>query len=177
MRRELREDQQLFTPGNGSPFLKSPKSSNSYRTIALSSIVVDVLAAQVAAFGLGEHELIFHTEGRPVGRSMASKYIRTAISARDGSALAQWARGGGSPDTKPASLAGHAWQDLRHHHASSLLSEVVNPSKVAERLGHDLKTLLATYAHVMPKDDDRVRSIVDETLGVSAEDWVRTEAS
>jgi hypothetical protein len=29
----------------------------------------------------------------------------------------------------------------------------------------------------MPKDDDRVRSIVDPTLGGSAEDWLRTEAS
>lgn len=41
---------------------------------------------------------------------------------------------------------------------------------------HDLKTLLTTYAHVMPKDDDRVRSIVDATLAGSAEDWLRTEA-
>lgn len=48
----------------------------------------------------------------------------------------------------------------------------VNPSKVAERLGHDLETLLATYAHVMPRDDDKVRSIVDATLGGSAEDWL-----
>ena len=74
-------------------------------------------------------------------------------------------------------MAGHTWHDIRHHHASSLLSEGVNPSKVAERLGHDLKTLLETYAHVMPKDDDRVRGIVDATLGGSAEDWLRTEAS
>jgi hypothetical protein len=47
---------------------------------------------------------------------------------------------------------------------------------VAECLGHDLKTLLATYAHVLPKDDDRVRAIVDATLGGSAEDWLRTKA-
>jgi len=66
------------------------------------------------------------------------------------------------------------WHDLRHHHASVLLAEGVNPSKVAERLGHDLKTLLATYAHVLPRDDDRVRDIVDATLRGSAEDWLRT---
>lgn len=35
----------------------------------------------------------------------------------------------------------------------------------------------ATYAHVMPRDNDRVRSIVDATLGGSAEDRLRTEAS
>jgi len=52
----------------------------------------------------------------------------------------------------------------------------VNPAKVAERLGHDLKTLPATYSHVMPRDDERVRSIVDESLAGSAEDWLRTEA-
>jgi integrase len=177
MRRELRVDQQLFTPGSGGPFLKSPKSRNSYRTIALSEVVVEVLAAHVAAFGTGEHGLLFHTDGRPVGRSMASKYIRTSIAAADGSALAEWARAGGAPDTKPVPLAGHAWHDIRHHHASSLLSEGVNPSKVGERLGHDLKTLLATYAHVMPKDDDRVRSIVDATLGGTAEYWLSTRAS
>jgi len=37
-------------------------------------------------------------------------------------------------------------------------------------------TLLATCAHVMPKDDDRARAIVDATLGGSAEDWLRTQA-
>ena len=64
------------------------------------------------------------------------------------------------------------WHDLRHHHATALLSEGINPAKVAERLGHDLKTLLQTYAHVMPKDDDRVRAVVDAALGGTAEDWL-----
>lgn len=50
------------------------------------------------------------------------------------------------------------------------------PALVAERLGHDVKTLLTTSAHVIPDDDRRVRAIVDESLGVSAEDWLRTEA-
>jgi hypothetical protein len=46
---------------------------------------------------------------------------------------------------------------------------------VAGRLGHDLKTLLRTYAHVIRQDEDRVRAIVDVTLGGDAEDWLRTE--
>jgi hypothetical protein len=45
---------------------------------------------------------------------------------------------------------------------------------VAERLGPDIKTLMRTYAHVIRSDEDRVRSIVDESLGASAEDWLRT---
>jgi hypothetical protein len=29
----------------------------------------------------------------------------------------------------------------------------------------------------MPRDDDRVRSVVDAMLGGAAEDWLRTEAA
>jgi site-specific recombinase XerD len=78
--------------------------------------------------------------------------------------------------TRRAGLEGRTWHDLRHHHASVLLSEGVSPALVAERLGHDVATLLKTYAHVIRMDDDRVRNIVDATLGGSAEDWLRTEA-
>ena len=56
-----------------------------------------------------------------------------------------------------------------------LLSKGVSPALVAERLGHDLKTLLRTYAHVIRQDEDRVRAIVDVTLGGDAEDRLRTE--
>lgn len=156
MRRELRVDRQLWTPASGRPFLKAPKSANSYRTVALSTLVVDTLAAHLRAFGPGEDGLVFHITGRPVVRAMASKYIRTAA--------------------RSAGLEGHAWHDLRHHHASVLLSAGVSPALVAERLGHDVKTLLSTYAHVIRNDDERVRAIIDATLGVSAEDWLRTEA-
>jgi hypothetical protein len=41
---------------------------------------------------------------------------------------------------------------------------------VAERLGHTLNELLRTYAHVIRSDEHRVRTIVDERLGGSAED-------
>ena len=38
---------------------------------------------------------------------------------------------------------------------------------MAERLGHDVKTLLTTYSHVIRDDDDRVRAIVDAELANS----------
>lgn len=57
-----------------------------------------------------------------------------------------------------ADLTGRTWHDLRHHHASVLLSNGVSPALVAERLGHDVGTLLKTYAHVIRNDDDRVRA-------------------
>jgi integrase len=156
LRRELRVDQQLWTPSRGTPFLKPPKSANSYRTIALSQRTVETLSEQVRRFGEGEERIVFHIDSRPVSRSMASKYMRLA--------------------TKAAKLDGTTWHDLRHYHASMLLSEGVSPALVAERLGDDIKTLLETYAHVIRADDDRVRSIVDATLGDSAEDLLRTDS-
>lgn len=70
---------------------------------------------------------------------------------------------------------GPGGHDLPHHHASVLLSKGVSPALVAERLAHDLNTLLRTYAHVIRQDEDRVRAIVDGALGGDAEDWLRTE--
>ena len=51
----------------------------------------------------------------------------------------------------------------------------ISPALVAERLGHDIKTLLGTYTHVIRSDEDRVRAVVDDTFGQTAEDWLRTE--
>jgi hypothetical protein len=34
--------------------------------------------------------------------------------------------------------------------------------------------LIRTYAHVIRSNEDRVRAIVDDSLGASAEDWLRT---
>jgi integrase len=158
MRRELRVDRQLWTPATGPPVLAPPKSKNSYRTVALSQLVLDGLAAHLATFSTGVDGLMFHVAGRPVVRAMVGKYVRDAVS-----------------DVRPV-LDGRTWHHLRHYHASSLLSAGVSPALVAERLGHDVATLLKTYAHVIRKDEDRVRTIVDHSLGGSAEDFLRTEA-
>ena len=48
----------------------------------------------------------------------------------------------------------------------------MSPALVAERLGHDVKTLLSTYAHVIRADEDRVRKLVDDALGGTAEEWL-----
>jgi hypothetical protein len=45
-----------------------------------------------------------------------------------------------------------------------VLSEGVSPTLEAERLGHDVATLLEIYAHVIRKDEDRVREIVDRAF-------------
>ena len=117
--------------------------------------MLEALSAHLAAFGPGRDGVVFHTmRGTPVSRVLGGDYIRSAV--------------------KRAALEGITWHSLRHYHASTLLSAGVSPALVAERLGHDIQTLMRTYAHVNRGDDDRVRAVVDETLGGSAEDFLRT---
>jgi integrase len=170
LRRELRVDQQLWTPRKGPAVLAPPKTQNSYRTIAISPVVADGLSAHLAAFGARADGLVFHTPpGGMVVRALASSYARRAgLASGLGKLVEVEGRG-------RQRYVGPGWHDLRHHHASVLLSKGVSPALVAERLGHDLKTLLRTYAHVIRQDEDRVRAIVDVTLGGDAEDWLRTE--
>jgi integrase len=134
----------------------APKSAKGYRAIALSDLMAKALAAHLAAFSTGQDGLVFHADGRPIDRKMPSAAMPAA--------------------TKMAGLAGVAWHALRHHHASVLLSAGVSPALVAERLGHDLRTLLRTYRHVIRSDEERVQAIVGDALGGSAADRLRTDA-
>jgi site-specific recombinase XerD len=118
--------------------------------------VVEALAAHVATYGAGREGLVFHLDnGNPADRRRLSRMMQAATSSAGVVAT---------------------WHDLRHHHASTLLSAGVSPALVTERLGHDLETLLDTDAHVIRSDEDRVRAIVDRTLTLRAEDQLRTEA-
>ncbi|MEO5840618.1 MAG: tyrosine-type recombinase/integrase [Acidimicrobiales bacterium] len=114
--------------------------------------MLETLSAHIATHGLGNDGLLFHLAGKPVERSNPAKRFQDIARQADVKAT---------------------WHDLRHHHASVLLSAGVSPALVAERLGHDIGTLLSTYAHVIRSDEDRVRNIVDSSLG-AAEDWLRT---
>jgi integrase len=157
LHRRLRVDRQLITPDRGECHLGPLKTATSYRTVTLNQVVLDALSAHIRTYGTGEWGLLFHSGERRVSRHMATNY---AIQASAGTARA---------DAR--------WHALRHHHASTLLSAGLNPAVVAERIGDTLQVLMATYAHVMPNDDERVREVLDGALGLSAEDWLRTEGS
>lgn len=52
------------------------------------------------------------------------------------------------------------FHDIRHTHASILISEGGDIVKVSARLGHSSPTItLANYAHLMPNQDDEVADI------------------
>jgi integrase len=155
LRRELRVDRQLATPPNGPAHFVPPKSRRSYRTIALSTVVVDALAAHLATYCPGRDGLLFHHGGEPIRRQRLGDVMRSTAKAAEVDA---------------------SWHDFRHAHASVLLSAGISPALVADRLGHSLIELLRTYAHVIRSDEDRVRAIVDAGLQ-PAEDQMRTAAA
>lgn len=155
LRKTLRVDRQLFTPERGSPYLKTVKADgNSYRTIDLRPVTIDALAAHLAQFGPGDEGVIFtNTLGHWNNRSVASRQMREAA--------------------KRAGIDA-AWHDLRHHHASLLLSEKVSAVAVAERIGDSLATLNRVYAHVMPTDKTAIAEAIDKAMGDAAWDWAGT---
>jgi integrase len=59
---------------------------------------------------------------------------------------------------------------LRHTAASAWLSAGVSVASVAAWLGDTPATVLATYAHLMPDDDDRGRKAMDQFFTASARD-------
>ena len=65
----------------------------------------------------------------------------------------------------PAGVPSARYHDCRHTYASTLLSGGVSVAAAAEYLGHTPAVLLKTYAHLMPADHDRARSVVEATFG------------
>jgi hypothetical protein len=60
---------------------------------------------------------------------------------------------------------GGSTHDLRHHCASVLISSGVSIKSVQRYLGHkNASETLDTYGHLMPGDDDRLRSAIDVAL-------------
>jgi integrase len=55
---------------------------------------------------------------------------------------------------------------LRHHYATVLLTDGLNPKAVADYLGHaDPGFTLRVYGHVLPASEDRARAAIDKALG------------
>jgi integrase len=71
-----------------------------------------------------------------------------------------------SRDSCPGLWEGIRFHDLRHTHASELLSAGTPVKTVSKRLGHANATVtMNVYAHLMSGDDERVAKLVQKTLG------------
>jgi integrase len=149
LRRSVRVDRQLVTL-TGSVRLGPPKTNASVRTVPLPHVVVNELAAHLAAFPAESPDgLVFTSDdGSPVAR--------TAFASR------VW-----PPAARAARLrAGTGFHALRHFYASLLIRHGESVKVVQSRLGHaSAEETLNTYAHLWPDSEDLTRAAVDSILG------------
>lgn len=156
LRREVTVDRQLVTMPKQPARLGPPKTEASVRTVPLPQVVVDALAAHLAAYPPGPDGLVFTVGGEPVTRQAFGHIWR--------------------PAAKVAKLpAGTGLHALRHYYASLLIRYGESVKTVQARLGHATAAeTLDTYSHLWPDSDDRTRDAIDSVLGAPA-DSLRTE--
>ena len=142
-------DRQLLTRLNRVTEFGPLKTRASYRTIPLPGTVVDALNGHLAARDIGDDDLIFTLEGRPITRQAFGHVWR--------------------PVAKVAGLnqaTGPGMHALRHYYASLLIRYGESVKTVQVRLGHaSASETLDTYSHLWPDSDDRTREAIDSVLG------------
>ena len=156
LRRQVRIDRQLISPSGPGPVRFGPtKTPSSNRVIPLPDSVGEALAVHLERFGTGPDGLVFTSAtGAALRRSTWGKAYKSAATAVG---------------------VDSSTHDLRHHCASVLISSGVSIKSVQRFLGHKNATeTFDTYGHLMPGDDDRLRSAIDVALrgnvrGVRAE--------
>jgi integrase len=138
LRRTARVERQRVQDGRITP----PKTPKSVRTVPLGQVVLEELAAHMAAYPPVDGYLFADELGRPLTYRQWKR---------------AWAAG------VPGELTTH---DLRHFFASALIAGGASVKQVQTVLGHSSAVItLRVYAHLWPGDDDRTRSIIDATLG------------
>lgn len=152
LRRSVRVEQQLVLLPKRPPYLAPPKTAASHRAVPLPDVVLEAVAAHLAAYpavdapGIGP--LVFTDDrGRPIRRNRMAELWRRA------------ARSVGLAD-------GSGFHELRHFYASLLIRHGESVKVVQSRLGHATASeTLDTYGHLWPDSDDRTRQAVDKVLG------------
>lgn len=155
LERAVTVDRQLVTVPGQAPTFGPPKTQASNRIIPLPQVVVDALAAHLAAYPSAPDGLVFTIAGKPITRSTFGHKWRSAV---DTAGL-------------PSGTGFHA---LRHYYASLLIRHGESVKTVQARLGHaSAVETLDTYSHLWPDSDDRTRDAIDSVLGSTA-DALRT---
>ena len=143
--RTIRVDQQLVYVSGSRPVLGPPKTNESIRTVPLPEFAAVQLAALLVERPADPGALIFTAErGGPLLRTTVHSKWRRLL-----------AKTGIDPDTH--------FHHLRHHYASVLIDGGESVKVVQERLGHaSAEETLRTYAHLMPTNEQRTRSVVED---------------
>lgn len=138
LRRVIRVERQVQPTGVG-PL----KNRAAYRAIPVGSVVIEALAAHLAAYPAGQSDFIFRTtSGEPLHR---------------GTFKQPW-----SDARRAAGLPAVGMHECRHFFASALIRAGLSVKVVSERLGHSNAAMtLNVYSHLWPDDEDRTRQAID----------------
>jgi integrase len=150
----LEVSQQLLpTPGGAS--FGPPKSAGSRRTVALDPETVEalrrhrdgqLLERDLAGDAYDDHDLVFADElGAPINPERPSEWFVR--------------------HRKAAGIPGGSLHVLRHTAATLALTSGVPVHIVAARLGDNPKTVLGTYAHLLPSSDEIAAERVAALIG------------
>lgn len=128
----------------GPPRLVAPKTKKSIRRVPIPAVLVDGLAAHLAAYPTDAEGFVFRNlNGNPVRRNHFGELWRRAV------------EDAGLP-------AGVRFHDLRHTYASLLIAAGESVTVVSKRLGHaSAVETLETYAHMWPDSDGRTVDVLD----------------
>jgi integrase len=152
LRKTLRVEQQVNIDGGPLVLTTRLKTKTSRRSVPLPQLVVDALAAHIAAYPVTHPDgLIFTTTyGNPIRRT-------------------SWVEAVWWPATKRADLEGLGFHALRHTYASLLIRHGESVKVVQARLGHkSAQETLDTYGHIWDDQQQDTRDAVDAALaGVS----------
>lgn len=140
---------------DGKTFLSGAKTKSSLRTINLSLSSIKVLITRKLTvskekLSLGpiyqDFDLVACTQhGTPLNPANIRRTIKRLI--------------------KMAEVPEIRFHDLRHTHATLLLSNGVHVKVISERLGHsNIKVTLDTYSHVLPSMQEEVARKLDEII-------------
>jgi integrase len=142
----------------GAPCIKPPRTDAGQRVVKLSADVVAALtkhritwaARNLAAEEWADGDLVFCAgEGKPINPNNLYRNFAAIVDRA------------GVPTIR--------LHDLRHTHATLLLSAGTPIKAVSERLGHAKTSItLDTYAHISPDMQDRAVEAIDAALFVDA---------
>ena len=154
--------------GNGDYVIKEPKTAHSRRTVTLPSSLVELFKAYRAdqellriqlGITLNVDDFVFiRSDGSPINPSAVTLAFRRII--------------------KRAGLRSIRIQDLRHTHASLMLTAGVHHKVVSERLGHaNICITLDIYSHVLPGLQEAAADKFDRIFEPEKEEYLNPNVS
>ena len=148
--------------GTRQPYVGSPKSGRSRRTISLSPDLAELF--RTSAAGKGPGELVFvNVAGRPIRNNTfwATHWLPAIEKAQNPVDAAS------NSDLRAPRLSKRPrLHDLRHTHASWMLAEGMDMFSLSRRLGHETyATTDARYSHLMPAQQLNAAEVAAAAMG------------